>query len=79
MVGFRNWTSTMTCLVSLLGIPLVAQQNVPDAPAPKTTQPNQFPESAPPAPKNSRATETAPAATPTPLTLQQGADALRLI
>jgi VWFA-related protein len=77
MVGFRNWTSMMLCLVSLLGIPLVAQQSVPDAPVPKTTQPNQFPESAPPAPKNTRPADASPAAAATPAPAQQqGPDAL---
>ena len=40
-----------------------SQQNIPDAPQPKT---NQFPENAPPAPKNVHADEPAPDAAPTP-------------
>src|ERR1700759_2285209 len=40
-----------------------SQQSVPDAPQPK---PNQFPENAPPAPKNVHPDEPAPDAAPTP-------------
>src|SRR5260370_34712752 len=79
MVGFRNWTSMLLCLLSLLGFQLVAQQNVPDAPAPKPTQPNQFPENAPAAPKNTRPADADPAAAATPAPVpaqQQGPDAL---
>ena len=79
MVGFRNRMSILVCLLLMLSVPLVAQQNVPDAPAPKAAQPNQFPDNAPPAPKNTRPTDPTPAAdaTPTPVpALPQGSDAL---
>ncbi len=76
MVALRSWISTLVCLVSLFAFPLVAQQNVPDAPAPKTAPPNQFPESAPPAPKNTRTPDGAPAANTDPLVPQLGIEAL---
>lgn len=76
MVGIRGWRSIiLMCLVSLLGVPLVGQQSVPDAPAPKSPQTNQFPESAPPAPKNTRP-DGVPAAAATAATPQQGAEGL---
>lgn len=77
MVGIRSWKSTLVCLLYLLGVPLMAQQSVPDAPVPKTTQPNQFPESAPPAPKNTRPADNGQAAaTSTPATPQPGLEGL---
>src|SRR5262245_30455162 len=78
MVGIRSCRSTLVCLLSLLSVPLVAQQSIPDAPAPKTTQTNQFPESAPPAPKNTRPADATPppASTPAAATPQQGAEGL---
>lgn len=64
MVGFRKWLVTLGLLV----LPLVAQQNIPDAPKPKNPAPAQFPDDAPPAPKNTRpdAPDAAPASTPSP-------------
>ncbi|HKF20891.1 MAG TPA: VWA domain-containing protein [Candidatus Angelobacter sp.] len=79
MVGFRKWASMLACLLLLLSVPLVAQQGVPDAPAPKATQPNQFPDNAPPAPKNTRPTDATPPAEATPSSVPaqpQGPDAL---
>jgi VWFA-related protein len=66
MVGIRSCRSALVCLLSLLGLPLWAQQSVPDAPVPKTTQTNQFPETAPPAPKNTRPGDAIPAPDSTP-------------
>lgn len=43
-----------------------SQQNVPDGPQPKSQQPNQFPDNAPPAPKNAHPGQPDAAATPTP-------------
>jgi VWFA-related protein len=42
------------------------QQGVPDGPQPKPQQQNQFPDNAPPAPKNARPDQLEAAATPTP-------------
>jgi len=67
MIGIRSCGSTLLCVLSLLGVPLWAQQNVPDAPVPKTTQTNQFPENAPPAPKNARPADANPSPVPTPV------------
>jgi VWFA-related protein len=70
----------LICALSLIGLPIVSQQNlpdgpkpkdqqsqqnVPDAPQPKPQQPGQFPENAPPAPLNTHAADQ-PDATPTP-------------
>ena len=52
MIGFESGASKFLLLVSLLVSPGLAQQNVPDAPQPKTTQPSQFPDNAPATPKN---------------------------
>src|SRR5215471_16853509 len=55
-------------VLALACLPGLAQQNVPDAPQPKpSSQPSQFPEGAPQAPKNDHA-EPPPvaASTPTP-------------
>jgi VWFA-related protein len=69
----------LICVVLLTGVPVVCQQNqnlpdnpapkpqsqnIPDAPQPKADQPNQFPDNAPPAPKNVHPDE--PDASPTP-------------
>src|ERR1700757_3572791 len=43
-----------------------AQQGVPDAPQPKVQQPGQFPDNAPPAPKNAHPEQLGVAPTPTP-------------
>src|SRR5262249_20328961 len=68
MVGSRYRTSVLKFLAGVLFLSgtLFAQQNVPDAPVPKATQPNQFPENAPPAPKTAHAAAPAPATTATP-------------
>jgi VWFA-related protein len=69
MVSFRKWLVTLGLVV----LPLVAQQNIPDAPKPKNPAPAQFPDDAPPAPKNTRpdTPEAAPASTPSPSSAQQ--------
>src|SRR5215467_12645427 len=80
MVGIRSCGSTLLCLLSLLGVPLWAQQNVPDAPVPKTTQTNQFPENAPPALKNARPADTKPAdADPSPASTPVAAGPLQSV
>lgn len=64
----RSAVRNVVCSVALLAIPLVGQQNIPDAPKPKATQPAQFPDDAPPAPKNAHpeAPNAGPASTPQP-------------
>jgi VWFA-related protein len=59
-------------------LPGLAQQDVPDAPQPKSsTQPGQFPEGAPQAPKNDHAAPPpAEASTPAPSTPAPGSDVL---
>lgn len=69
----------LICALAVASLPVLSQQtlpdgpkpkeqqspqNVPDAPQPKAQQPGQFPDSAPPAPINTRPSE--PEATPTP-------------
>ena len=61
MDGVRKWI----WLLALLCLPLSAQ-NLPDAPVPKSPQPGQFPDSAPPAPKNVRSEDPGPVASSTP-------------
>jgi VWFA-related protein len=57
----------LVCLLALVCLPGLAQQSVPDAPQPKpSSQPSQFPEGAPPAPKNDHAAPPDAASTPTP-------------
>ena len=57
----------LVCLLALVCLSGLAQQNVPDAPQPKPSQPNQFPEGAPQAPKNDHAAPPPVAdSTPTP-------------
>ncbi len=72
-VGLISGTRRLIWLFTLLCLPLAAQ-NVPDAPAPKAPQPSQFPEDAPPAPKNVRPEDhgPAPSSTPTPAVSQPG-------
>lgn len=65
MVGLKYGTRKFIWLLALLCLPLAAQ-NVPDAPAPKNPQQGQFPDDAPPAPKNVRPEDQAPAASSTP-------------
>lgn len=81
MVGFR-YARMLVCLLALCAALLWAQQpqqNIPDAPQPKTSQPNQFPDDAPPAPKNTRSSDPVPGApassTPAPAAAQ-GSDVL---
>jgi VWFA-related protein len=78
MAGFTQGTKRLVCLVALLCAPVMAQQNIPDAPVPKTTQPNQFPEGAPPAPKNSHpeGQQPVPAATPVPVAQTPGGEGI---
>jgi VWFA-related protein len=52
-------------LLALMCLPLAAQ-TIPDAPVPKNPQPSQFPDDAPPAPKNVRSEEPAPVTSSTP-------------
>src|SRR6185437_13808618 len=66
MIGFESGARKFLLLVSLLGLPLMAQQNVPDAPQPKTPQPSQFPDNAPAAPKNQHPELPPPGAASTP-------------
>jgi VWFA-related protein len=78
MVGFRSGISKLAYLLVLLGSFAVAQQSIPDAPKPKDPPPGQFPDDAPPAPKNTRGQEQPPAvasATP-PVVKPQSPDGL---
>ena len=65
-------------LLALVCLSGLAQQNVPDAPQPKpSSQPNQFPEGAPQAPKNDHAAPPPIAAsTPAPSTPAPGSEVL---
>jgi VWFA-related protein len=76
MVGSRFGAKKLLSVLLLLGSALLAQQNqnIPDAPKPKIPENGQFPGDAPPAPKNTRPDEQAPAAaaTPTPAPPSQG-------
>src|SRR5690349_15481506 len=76
MSGFTRGTRKLVCLMALLCAPVIAQQNIPDAPAPKNPPPNQFPEGSPPAPKNSHpeGQQAQPATTPTPTAQAQGSE-----
>lgn len=71
MVGFARGKWLLA--VGLLVLPLLAQQNIPDAPKPKNPAPAQFPDDAPPVPKNTRPEDPgpAPASTPPPASAQQ--------
>ena len=73
MVGFGSVYKKWLLALGLLVLPLPAQQNIPDAPKPKTSQPAQFPEDAPPAPKNTRPEppEPSPASTPSAVSVPQ--------
>ena len=68
MVSFACLWKRVLLLVVLLGLPVFAQNQIPDAPKPKAPQPAQFPDDAPPAPKNTHpdTPDTAPASTPAP-------------
>lgn len=68
MIGFESGAGKFLLLVGLLASPALAQQSIPDAPKPKTTQPSQFPDNAPAAPKNehSELPPAAAASTPAP-------------
>jgi VWFA-related protein len=65
------------CITIVMAASVFAQQNIPDAPKPKVpTQPDQFPDNAPPAPANAHpeptpATQPAPASAPQPSSLPQ--------
>ena len=68
MSGFGSGAKTLFCLCGLLGGSLWAQQqqqqNVPDAPKPKPqAEQSQFPDDAPPVPKNEHASGTPAAGT----------------
>jgi VWFA-related protein len=78
MLGLTRRTRELLWLLALIGLPMVAQQNVPDAPKPKNPQPAQFPDDAPPAPKNVRTDDhgPAPSSTPTPTLPQQGSEGI---
>ena len=61
------WFGKLVSLLALVCLSGLAQQNVPDAPQPKpSSQPSQFPEGAPQAPKNDHGAPPAAASTPTP-------------
>jgi VWFA-related protein len=68
MVAFGSGCRSLLLLVGLLTLPLFGQDSIPDAPKPKNPQPSQFPEDAPPAPKNAHpdTPEANPASTPSP-------------
>jgi VWFA-related protein len=66
MLGLTRRIRQLVWLLALVGLPMVAQQGVPDAPKPKDPQPAQFPDDAPPAPKNVRTDDHGPAASSTP-------------
>jgi VWFA-related protein len=65
MVGLMYGTRKLIWLLALVCLPLAAQ-NIPDAPAPKNPQPGQFPDDAPPAPKNLRPEDHGPVSSSTP-------------
>lgn len=66
MYAFSSRTRTLLCALSLMALPVAAQQKLPDGPTPKNPTPqNQFPEDAPQAPKNVHP-DQAPMANPTP-------------
>jgi VWFA-related protein len=75
LFGLIDSAKKLIWLLPLVCLPLIAQ-NLPDAPAPKSPQPGQFPDSAPPAPKNVHAEEPTPVAssTPAPSAQVQGSD-----
>jgi VWFA-related protein len=77
MFGLTNSAKKLMWLLALLCLPLLAQ-NLPDAPAPKAPQPGQFPDDAPPAPKNVRSEDAAPvpSSTPAPSVTAQGSEDL---
>jgi VWFA-related protein len=66
MLGLTPRTRQMVWLLALVCLPMVAQQSVPDAPKPKDPQPAQFPDDAPPAPKNVRTDDHGPGPSSTP-------------
>ena len=67
MSHLRCGVIRLACACVALCLPLIAQQQVPDAPQPKVPPSGQFPEGAPPAPKNAHPEETAATPTPTPV------------
>lgn len=75
---FKLGTGMFVCMVALACSSGVGQQNVPDAPLPKpSSQPSEFPEGAPPAPKNDHAAPPAAvSSTPAPPPQQPGDDVL---
>ena len=74
MDGLSNPIRKLIWLLTLASLPLVAQ-SIPDAPVPKSPQSGQFPDDAPPAPKNIRSEDAPPASsTPTPPLSKQGAE-----
>jgi VWFA-related protein len=66
MRGLTHRTRELIWLLAMICLPMVAQQNVPDAPKPKDPPPAQFPDDAPPAPKNVRPEDHGPVAVSTP-------------
>src|ERR1700733_4806250 len=81
MLRLTFGTKGLICVLLLAGVPVVCQekqnfpdnpapkpqsQNIPDAPQPKADTTNQFPENAPPAPKNVHPDKPDAASTPTP-------------
>lgn len=73
-MGSSSVFRKLVLVLGLFVLPVLAQQNVPDAPRPKNPAPAQFPDDAPPAPKNTRPDlpESSPASTPAPAPLSQG-------
>ena len=67
MSHLRCGVIRLACTCVALCLPLIAQQQVPDAPQPKIPPSGQFPEGAPPAPKNTHPEEAAATPTPTPV------------
>lgn len=91
MLRLTFGTKGLICVLLLAGVPVLCQQgqnlpdnpaprpqsqNIPDAPQPKADTTNQFPENAPPAPKNVHPDQpdaaAAPTPAPAPLTPEQG-------
>src|SRR5215475_10727677 len=80
MFRFMRGSNGLVCAFVLCSLPALAQQTLPDGPTPKPqaqqgvpdapqpkNSPSQFPDSAPPAPKNvHEESAPAPASTPTP-------------
>ena len=77
MVGSGSGWKKLLLLLAIAALPVFAQNSIPDAPKPKNPQPSQFPDDAPPAPKNAHPDKTdvapAPNSTPAPSSQDQHA------